>query len=273
MTAPAPPNPLAAPEPWDLVSAAYAEEVVPQFEQYAENALNLAGVRAETRVVDVACGPGTLALLAARRGATVEALDFSPAMIDQLRSRLDRLRVSGVGARVGDGQELPYADASFDAAFSMFGLMFFPDRARGMRELRRCLADGGTVVIGSWQPMETNVPFVAGLFTTLREQMPNLPFGNQEAPLSNPEVFADELRAAGFRDVAVHHVVHTMVFPSTAEGWASMERTLAPMVLLARKLGAAWPPLAEKMRAGLVARFGEGAQVMTMPAWLGTGRR
>src|SRR5699024_11098930 len=94
-------------------------------------------------VLDVACGPGTLTLLAAAAGATVTALDFSSPMIAQLRTRAAALDLaSAVEVHEGGGQRLPFASAVFDAAFSMFGLMFFPDRHAGLRELARVLKPG-----------------------------------------------------------------------------------------------------------------------------------
>ncbi|MEO7093780.1 MAG: class I SAM-dependent methyltransferase, partial [Polyangiales bacterium] len=100
-------NPMASPVPWDLVSSAYAAEVVPSFEPYARDALRLAAVPAGAPIVDVACGPGTLAFLAAEAGHPVEALDFSPAMIERLEARKATLGAATVHARVGDGQALP----------------------------------------------------------------------------------------------------------------------------------------------------------------------
>jgi ubiquinone/menaquinone biosynthesis C-methylase UbiE len=273
MTAPQPPqSPLASPEAWNLVSGAYAEEIVPQFQLFAEEALRLADVRAGARVLDVACGPGTLSVLAARRGATVDALDFSPQMVEQFQAAIARERLTGVNVAVGDGQQLPFADAAYDAGFSMFGLMFFPDRSRGFAELRRCVRPGGVVVVSSWHPMEANVPFCAGIFAALRERMPNLPFGSQEAPLSKADVFREEMSAAGLRDVHIHEVRKSFEMPSTAEGWASMARTMAPLVLLSRRMGAGWAPLEAQLREDLIARFGAGPQTLTMPAWLGVGR-
>jgi len=268
----APANPLAAPEPWDLVSSGYAEELAPRLRLYAEDALQLAGVSGGARVLDVACGAGPLAILAARRGASVDALDFAARMIDELRSAIARDSIEGVTAWLGDGQALPFGDGTYDAAFSMFGLMFFPDRARGFAELRRCLKEGGVAVVSSWLPMET-VPFLAGIFAALRARMPGLQLGSQEAPLSNPERFAGEMTGAGFREVAVHEVRHTFDFPSTAATWTFMLRTMAPLTMLSRKMGPSWAPVGEALLADLLKTFGSGAQSVTMPAWLGAGRR
>ena len=103
-------------------------------------AIELANIPASARVIDVATGPGTVALALAPRVREVCALDFSSGMIEQLERESARRGLTNVRAVVGDGQSLPYADGAFSAGFSMFGLMFFPDRARGYRELARVLA-------------------------------------------------------------------------------------------------------------------------------------
>src|SRR3954466_207529 len=111
-------SPLAQPGPWNLVAAGYVGENVPLFEKYSEAALTLAAPKPDARIIDVACGPGTLSLLAARRVAHVEALDFSPDMLKQLEARAAAAKITNVAAREGDGEALPYPERSFDAAFS-----------------------------------------------------------------------------------------------------------------------------------------------------------
>jgi len=91
-----PQPPLALPETWDLVAEAYALEVMPVLQTFARQALRLAGLpptgvhEHNARVLDVACGPGTLAFLAASRASRVDAVDFSPGMIEQLHARASR---------------------------------------------------------------------------------------------------------------------------------------------------------------------------------------
>lgn len=135
-------NPLASAGTWDLVADAYAADLLPWAEHFAREALRLAALPPEPHIVDVACGPGTLALLAAREGARVSAIDFSPQMIANLNRRAEEAGLSLVDARVGDGQNLPFDDKSFDGAFSIVGLVFFPDRDAGFRELYRVLKPG-----------------------------------------------------------------------------------------------------------------------------------
>jgi ubiquinone/menaquinone biosynthesis C-methylase UbiE len=262
---------LATPLAWNLVADAYVVDNLPHFEHYAEDALRLAKLREDARVLDVATGPGTLALLAAPRVAHVDALDFSPAMIGHLRRRLDELGVRNVDAREGDGQALPYADASFDAAFSMFGLMFFPDRARGFSEMKRVLAPGGRAVVSSWQPM-TGTPVVSAVFGAIAEQFPGSPLPQEKGPLSDPADFRAELAAAGFHDVSVEGTTHTMQWPDFETLWAGLSRSFAPLVLMKAKLGdAVYAKVAAGVRSRLEAQLGPGAGGSPMPAWLGVG--
>lgn len=91
-------------------------------------------------VLEVGCGPGDFALLvAAETGADVVAVDISPRMVELARSR-------GVDARLGDVQELPFADAGFEAAVAGWMLYHVPDLPRAIDELARVLRPGGRLV-------------------------------------------------------------------------------------------------------------------------------
>lgn len=263
------PSPLATPLPWGLVAEAYDAEIVPQFERYARDALAHLRLPAKARLLDVACGPGTLALLAAPACARVAALDFSREMISRLEQRRAALGLHQVVAAVGDGQALPYDDDDFDAAASMFGLIFFPDRHRGLTELGRVVRPGGRVVIGSWTPFD-QVPAIAAVFAALAEALPGLPFAPGVAPLGTPADVTAELTAAGLRVVTVEPRAHTTSWPDASALWASLERTLAPLVLLRQRLGAdAWAPIAARAEAALRTACGDGTVDVTMTALLG----
>jgi SAM-dependent methyltransferase len=271
MTEPvAPPSPLASPEPWNLVADGYVSDIVPLFEKYAEAALDLADLAPTSWVLDVACGPGTLALLAAQRGHRVTAVDFAPSMVEHLRARAAREQLA-IEADEGDGQELSYPRAHYEAAFSMFGLIFFPDRVRGLREMLRVLRPGGRAVISSWTPVET-VPQLAALFRVIKDLMPGLPFGSGKAPLGTPEDIQEEMSVAGFGDVVVHAITAEQLQASPRAFWESSVRSSAPLVLLRKNLGeSAWPAFSDKVLTGLEREFGEGPMALRWTANLGIG--
>jgi SAM-dependent methyltransferase len=257
-------SPLESPEAWDLVADAYVADLLPMFEHFANAALQLAAVPTRAKVLDVATGPGTLALLAAARGAQVTAIDFSSAMIRQLSTRAAQAGAL-IDVQAGDGQCLPFASAHFDRAFSMFGLMFFPDRAAGLRELLRVLRPGGRAVIGSWAPF-------TGAFATalasVRAHLPSLPLQGPP-PLSDPRQIESELKDAGFAEVAIHPVTHALTMASAAEFWASIQRATAPVVILRQRMGeAAWAPIARAVGADIERQLGPGPVADEATAYL-----
>ncbi len=91
------------------------------------------------RVLEVGCGPGEAAERSAAAGAEVEAIDISERMVELTRAR-------GVDARVGDVQQLPFPDATFDCVVAAWMLYHVPDVERGIAELARVLRRGGRLV-------------------------------------------------------------------------------------------------------------------------------
>lgn len=95
---------------------------------------------APDRVLEVGCGPGELAGRIQRElGASVVALDISPRMVHLARER-------GVDARVGDAQDLPFPDTSFDCVVAAWMLYHVPDVSRALGEFARVLRPGGRLV-------------------------------------------------------------------------------------------------------------------------------
>lgn len=264
---------LSRPDVWDRVDWSYKEQFAPTLAGYARAAVAMAGPRPDAHVLDVAAGPGTLALLAAPAVRRVSALDFSPGMIAQLWRETATLGLDNVDAVVGDGQDLPYADATFDAAFSMFGLIFFPDPARGLRELRRVLRPGGRAVIGAWAPIDPGSPPIV-LFELLRAALadaapsfPALPFGTAEA-------MRDALAAAGFEDPRVAFVTHEFRADSVEQFWEIQARANALLVAVRQDMpDGAWARLSDHVLDGLRARLGDGGVRYPQTAVLGLGAR
>ncbi|QLY28231.1 class I SAM-dependent methyltransferase [Nocardia huaxiensis] len=266
-------NPLAGVGAWDNVADGYDEFAAPMMEPFALRALEIADPAPGARIVDVATGTGLLAFAAAERGTEVQALDFSAAMIDRVRARAEAKGVTDLVAVVGDGQALPYGDDTFDAGFSMFGLMFFPDRARGFAELRRVLRPGGIAVVASWAPIAES-PLMSLLFGAYQAGIPDFPAPRPNPDsLENPEVFESELAASGFTEIRVRPQSVAVAYDSAAELWEGITRHSAALQLTRRRTAAAtWKAQEDIMIRYLEENYRPGEELSTT-AWLGSGRK
>lgn len=248
-----PTSPMQNPSTWDAVAAGYAEELgrhVP----YAEEALRLAPPAAAARVLDVGAGPGVLAFMAAPSVARVDAIDFSPGMIEQIRERCARERIANVHAAVMDAQSLAFPGATFDAAYSLFAFMFFPSRPRAFGEMRRVLKPGGRVVVATWAPIDRR-PLMKVGFDALAEALPQLP-PPQKGDLQTPEDCIAEMSAAGFRDVRVKAFSANLRIASPEHYVAMMARTGAPFAALKKRLGdEAWAAAEQRLLEGVRRRL------------------
>ncbi len=103
------------------------------------------------RVLDVACGTGNVAIPLARRGAQVTGVDIATNLLVQAR---DRAATEGMEITFdeGDAEQLPYADATFDAVVTMFGAMFAPRPELVVSEFARVLKPGGLLAMANWTP-------------------------------------------------------------------------------------------------------------------------
>lgn len=122
--------------------------------------------------LDVATGTGEIAIRAALAGADVTGLDLSPDLIETARGRGADAGVK-VKFEVGDAENLPYEEASFDTVTSTFGVMFVPDHSAAAGELARVCRPGGRLGLLTWHPTEG----VAEFFKIMAPYQPSPPEG------------------------------------------------------------------------------------------------
>ena len=132
------------------------ESVEAQLQAVADRAIELASLRAGERVLDVCCGTGNAAAAAAAAGAAVEGID-----LDERALEAARRRVPGALFHAADATRMPIADASFDLAVSVFGVIFAPGELAA-RELIRVVRPGGRIVLTIW-PQEGSILSAGGI--------------------------------------------------------------------------------------------------------------
>jgi len=126
-------------------------QIARTIETVAEEFMARLPLKAGLRVLDVACGTGNLAVVAARRGCETSGIDIAANLISQARDRsaAENLRIT---FREGDAEALPYEDDQFDLVVSMFGVMFAPRPEIAVAELRRVTRPGGQIALANWTP-------------------------------------------------------------------------------------------------------------------------
>ena len=215
--APLPSNrpPEHQPNAWGAVATDYHAFAGNITRPFAEDAAELVPMREGTRVIDVAAGTGNFAFAAANRGATVLATDFAPGMADHLRADVERRGLADrIRVAVMDGQQLEVDDAAFDVAASIFGVLFFPDPDKGLRELSRVLVPGGHAVVSTWAPPPRGeMGRIIG--AAMAKTIPNLPPAPSSPPwsaLGDADAFRERLLNNGFSHAYVVELRHLWVF-------------------------------------------------------------
>jgi SAM-dependent methyltransferase len=141
-------------------------EIGALFVPVAEQLADAADLQAGWDVLDVACGSGNMAIAAARVGCVATGVDYVGPLLERAVERAASERLDAAFA-FGDAEELPFADASFDATASVMGAMFTADHERAASELLRVTRPGGTIALASWSP----VGFVGAMFWTIAEHV------------------------------------------------------------------------------------------------------
>jgi ubiquinone/menaquinone biosynthesis C-methylase UbiE len=119
-------------------------------------------LRAGEHVLDVAAGNGNISLAAARRWCDVISTDYVPSLLERGRARAAAEGLT-IEFKEADAEELPFADDTFDAVVSTFGVMFTPDQDQAAAELVRVCKGGGRIGLANWTPDG----FIGHLFKTL----------------------------------------------------------------------------------------------------------
>ncbi|HYH89488.1 MAG TPA: class I SAM-dependent methyltransferase [Solirubrobacteraceae bacterium] len=181
------------------------------------------------RWLDLACGTGAVAELAAGRGADVIGVDLAPALIETARQRAAELGLA-IDYRVGDCERLELPDGSFDVVSSTCGVMFAPDHAATARELARVTRPGGRIALANWTPAGG----VARMFSMMAPFQP-------ASPPHNPFDWGDVRHVSALLgehfELGLEEHTSTFRVPSGEAYWERYSTSYGPTKTLADSLG------------------------------------
>jgi SAM-dependent methyltransferase len=176
------------------------------------------------RVLDVGAGTGIPSLAIAaiiRPGGTIIAVDHTVDMLEAAAQNARAAHLDNIAFRQMEADSLDFPDDSFDAVTSTFTLMFCPEPARVVAEVRRVLKPGGRFAFAVWDEPEKN-PFFTTTMSTVGQFL-RLPPPDPTAPgpfrLATAGALSEVLRAGGFPDAEVTSLPFEIPFQSTDQHW------------------------------------------------------
>lgn len=215
--------------------AAVEQRQLPTYQE----ALRRIEVGAGDRVLDIGCGSGVFLHLGAERGASVAGIDASEALVE-----IARIRVSDADVRVGDMEQLPWTDASFDLVTGFNSFFFATDMVGALREAGRVAKPGAPVLVQVWGAHER-----CDLEAMKQVARPFLPPRPPDAPtdpdLSEPGLLRDLATRAGLAPQTEFELTWAFEYPD-AETLARELVAVAGLALLAG------PEREEELKAAIV---------------------
>lgn len=198
----------------------------PIIQDVSDEVVEAIGVGEGHDYLDVATGSGNAAEAGARRGARVTGLDLVPELVDAARARFQS---AGIEAEfvVGDAENLPFDDKSFDRVTSIFGVMFAPRHQVAADELARVARPGATIAITAWTPTGLN----GQMFKLLGEQMPAPPEGFVPPVMCGDEDYVRDLFSASGLEVSCEKRNARFEFSSPDAWMEHVEQDLGPVVM------------------------------------------
>jgi SAM-dependent methyltransferase len=203
---------------WETNSTdAYQEVFGPITSRVIDDILDAASVRRWSRVLDVATGPGYVAVRAAERGATVTGVDLSEQML-----AIATARHPGIEILKADAEDLPFPEASFSAVVANFCILHVGRPERAASGFARVLRPAGSAALTSW-----NFPDQCPMFGVILEairaagavQPPSLPPGPDFFRFASDSALSALLTGAGLQKVRVRTLNFKHLIPSADHLW------------------------------------------------------
>jgi SAM-dependent methyltransferase len=241
--------------------------------------LEVAQLRPGMNVLDLASGVGDPVLSEAVAVAPyghVTATDLNPAMLAFIEEQARRRKITNINFREASAEALPFPDASFDALTCRFGIMFFPDLSKSLRECLRVLKPKSRATFVAWGRREQ--PFFACTGGILMKHI-ELPKPDPEAPniamFGEPDRMRTALESAGFEEVREEvRTVEARWRGPVDEYWEQFSEVAAPFRVILEKLSAEARARAIHEIKSALGKFQRGSEVvLPLEIVIGSGVR
>ena len=249
---------------FEVTAAAYGSFMGRFSEPLAPAFVQASGVAAGQRVLDVGAGPGALTtVLVDVVGADhVAAIDPSQSFVSALHERLP-----DVDVRSGGAEELPWGDASFDAALAQLVVHFMRDPVAGLREMGRVTRPGGTVSACVWDHAGDGGPL--SLFWDAVHELDPLAGGERGLAGAREGHLAELFGEAGLVDISSGLLSVDVNFANVDEWWEPFTYGVGPAGAYVADLDEAGR---DALKAECARRLPDGPFTLTASAWVATGR-
>ena len=262
------------PQAWSDHVGVYEAAFEPLTNIFAAAALDRLGPLAGRKLIDIAAGSGGAALAAAQLGAQVTAIDAAAGMVARIAMRAAQAGSGQIDAQQMDAASLALADASFDAALSVFGMVLLPDIAAGMAEMRRVLKPGGLAAIVTWTQPQRYELATRLAAATVAVRGTGLPSAALPAQLRyvDAAMFRAMVEDAGFAVEAIEIIKARLAAPSA--GWLADRLGFAPgLSAMMTALGDDREAVVANFVASLQADQGSGPVALEAVAHVALARR
>jgi SAM-dependent methyltransferase len=182
-------------------------------------------------VLDVATGTGWTSRRVAARGARVTGIDIADGLLEAARALAAEAHLE-IDYRLGDAENLPFADEAFDAVISTFGVMFTPMQEAAVAQLTRVCRRGGRIAIAAWLPDSNAV----ALRQVLQPFMPAPAASPPPSPFNWGDTDWLHTTLGDDFDLGFEEGIAIQRLPDAESAWAVYERGFGPVRALAQSV-------------------------------------
>lgn len=223
-------------------------------------------------VLEIACGTGQVTRFLREHlpKARIVATDLNPGMIEvakKIVGEQDKIEWSAE-----DAQELPFDDNTFDAVICQFGLMFLPDKQKGVNEAFSVLKPGGRFIFNTWDSMKNNPVYIIANDVT-NSFFPDNPITFWNVPFSmyNPDEMESLMKNAGFTNINVERVFFEGHTDSALDATTGLTLGTPMYLAICERYEKLIPEILKAVSEEIAKKYGETSLTIPMNAWVVEG--